>query len=1054
MAGAPCGGCGAESHAGARFCHGCGSALSNDSGHAEYKQVTVLFADVVHSMDIAAAVGAERLREIMTELFDRSSAAVLRYGGTIDKFTGDGLMAVFGAPVALEDHALRSCLAGLDIHREVDRLSGEVRERDGVELQLRIGLNSGQVIAGEMGSGPMSYTTIGEQVGLAQRMESVAPPGGVMLSESTARLVGDVVTLGEPESVLIKGAPAPVSAHRLLAVAHDGRQRARQVSTLVGRDWELSTIEAMLDQSTKRKGRIVGLVGPPGIGKSRMAGEIATLAASRSFQVFTTQCESHTSGIPFHAVAGLLRDIFAMTGLTADAARLTVGERLESADAEDLTLLYDLLGIRAGDTPLPAIDPDARGRRLTALLNAAAVARTTPAVYVIEDVHWIDAVSEAMFAQFAAVVPQTRSLMLVTFRPEYRGALDTLPSSHRIALAPLDDSESTALAAELLGSDDSVGALTSQVAERAAGNPFFAEELVRDLAERGVLDGKPGDYVCQRDTADVRVPASLQATIAARIDRLPPAAKRTLNAAAVIGLQFGTELLTDLVGKVDVVDLIGAELIDQVTFTAKGEYVFRHPLIRTVAYESQLKSDRAHLHRRLAAAIEGRDRESVDTNAALVAQHLEAAGDLSAAFAWNMRAATWAQFRDIGAARASWLRARDVADRLPADDPNKIAMQIGPRAALCASTFRFSGSVEDAGYDELRELCLAAGDNLSLAFAMAGRLTVLLFHNRLREAARVATECSALVESNCDQTLTLTISAAAANALVQAGEVAVGLRLAQRAIELAGGDPMRDNIVLGSPLAVAYGLSGISRLALGMPGWRADFGQATTIAKSVDLSSHVAGILYKYVIAADSGALVPDTTALAETAEALEAAEKGGDDFSLDAVRLSRGMVLVNSHASHRAAGLALMNQYRDACVRHGYATDVVRWVNVENAKEKARVGDLDGAIELARPAVDFLYASGDMMSRGSAVTALVELLLRRGGVPDLARAEAEIDRLAAVPTDPGFVLHELPLLRLRALLAQANGDEAAYRDHRDRYRAMATDLGFEGHMAIGAAMR
>jgi adenylate cyclase len=216
----------------------------------------------------------------------------------------------------------------------------------------------------------------------------------------------------------------------------------------------------------------------------------------------------------------------------------------------------------------------------------------------------------------------------------------------------------------------------------------------------------------------------------------------------------------------------------------------------------------------------------------------------------------------------------------------------------------------------------------------------------------------------------------------------------------------------------------------------------------------VAGILYKYVIAADSGALVPDTTALAETAEALEAAEKGGDDFSLDAVRLSRGMVLVNSHASHRAAGLALMNQYRDACVRHGYATDVVRWVNVENAKEKARAGDLDGAIELARPAVDFLYASGDMMSRGSAVTALVELLLRRGGVPDLARAEAEIDRLAAVPTDPGFVLHELPLLRLRALLAQANGDEAAYRDHRDRYRAMATDLGFEGHMAIGAAMR
>ncbi|HEY6577671.1 MAG TPA: cyclase, partial [Mycobacterium sp.] len=561
-------------------------------------------------------------------------------------------------------------------------------------------------------------------------------------------------------------------------------------------------------------------------------------------------------------------------------------------------------------------------------------------------------------------------------------------------------------------------------------------------------------YVCRRDTADVRVPASLQATIAARIDRLPPAAKRTLNAAAVIGLQFDTDLLTDLVGDIDVADLIGGELIDQVTFTANGEYVFRHPLIRAVAYESQLKSDRSQLHRRLATAIEERDRESMDSNAALVARHLEAAGDLSAAFDWNMRAATWAQFRDLGAARASWKRARDVADRLPADEPHKTAMQIGPRAALCASTFRFSGSVEDAGYDELRELCLAARDDLSLAFAMAGRLTVLLFHNRFSHDARVATECSALVESMGDQSLTLTISAAAANALVQAGEVTEGLRLAQRAIELAGGDPMRDNIVLGSPLAVAYGLRGISRVALGMPGWRADFDQATTIAKSVNLTSHVAGILYKYVIAADSGALVPDATALAETAEALEAAEKGGDDFSLDAVRLARGMVLVNSHASHRAAGLALVNQYRDACVRHGYATNVVRWANIENAKEKARVGDLDGAIELARPAVDFLYASGDMTSRGSAVAALVEMLLRRGGASDLAEAAAEIDRLAAVPTDPGFVLHELPLLRLRALLAQAHGDEVAYRHHRDRYRAMAIDVGFEGHMAIGAAMR
>jgi len=277
----------------------------------------------------------------------------------------------------------------------------------------------------------------------------------------------------------------------LLAVTHDDRQRARQVSTLVGRDWELGTIAAMLDQSMNRKGRIIGLVGPPGIGKSRLAAEIVSLAANRSFQVFTTRCESHTSEIPFHAATGLLRDIFAVTGLTHGAARANVRTRMESADAEDRTLLDDLLGIRDGDTPLPAIDPDARGRRLTALLNAAAVARTTPAVYVIEDAHWIDDVSEAMIAQFAAVVPQTRSLMLVTFRPEYRGALDTLPNSHRIALAPLDDSESTALAAELLGSDGSVGALTSQVAERAGATRSSRKSSSEISPKEGYSPGGP-----------------------------------------------------------------------------------------------------------------------------------------------------------------------------------------------------------------------------------------------------------------------------------------------------------------------------------------------------------------------------------------------------------------------------------------------------------------------------------------------------------------------------------------------------------------------------------
>jgi class 3 adenylate cyclase len=454
---AACRTCGTEPLENARFCHGCGSPVGDGDTRAEYKQVTVLFADVVHSMDIAAAVGAERLREIMTELVSRAAAVVQRYGGTVDKFTGDGIMAVFGAPVALEDHVIRACLAALGVQEEAKRLAVEVHDHDGVKLRLRVGLNSGEVIVGEIGSGALGYTAVGEQVGMAQRMESVAPPGGVMLSASTARLVEGTATLGESELLQIKGADGPVAAYRLLGMGEGNRAARRAESNLVGRRWEMSAVEAPLERAFDGHGSVVTVVGSPGIGKSRLVREVTAMAADRGVEVFTAFCESHTSDIPFQAVARLLRAATGVSDLDGPAARAQIRARTPDADPEDLLLFDDLLGIGDPEVALPKIDPDARRRRLTALVNAASLARQASVVYVVEDAHWIDEVSESMLADFVTVIPQTPSLVLVTYRPEYRGVLSRVPGAQSIALAPLTDSETAALVAGLLGPDPSVG---------------------------------------------------------------------------------------------------------------------------------------------------------------------------------------------------------------------------------------------------------------------------------------------------------------------------------------------------------------------------------------------------------------------------------------------------------------------------------------------------------------------------------------------------------------------------------------------------------------------
>jgi class 3 adenylate cyclase len=1050
-----CGSCGTELPPNSKFCNECGAPLKQATQAAEYKQVTVLFADVVHSMDIAATVGAERLREIMAELVERCAAVVQRFGGTVDKFTGDGIMAVFGAPTALEDHAIRACLAALGIQDEAKRLAVEVKDRDGVDLRLRVGLNSGQVIAGEIGSGPFGYTAVGEQVGMAQRMESVAPPGGVMLSASTARLVDRSAALGEPELAQIKGADKPVTAQRLLGMAERHRLIERAESELVGRRWEMSAVEGLLDRAVEGHGAVVGFVGPPGIGKSRLVREVAAMAGRRGVEVFTAFCESHTSQVPFHAVARLLRAAFGVGDLDAQAARDRVRDRLPDPDPEDLALFDDLLGIADPNAALPAIDPDARRRRLTALVNATLLARETPAVYVVEDAHWIDEVSESMLADFLNVIPQTPSLVLATYRPEYEGALARVHGAQTIALAPLSDSETAALVAELLGQDPSNGALGQKIAERAAGNPFFAEEIVRELAERGVLRGEPGGYVSMEEVAEVSVPATLQATIAARIDRLPPEAKRTLSAAAVIGSRFNLDLLMQLGVEPVVTDLAAAQLIDQVRFTRQPEFVFHHPLIRAVAYEAQLKSDRADLHRRVAAAIEARDPAAADENAALIAEHLEAAGDLHGAYGWHMRAATWATNRDINAARLSWERAQKIADAMPADDADRVAMRIAPRTMLCGIAWRVHVNVAGERFDELRELCTAAGDKASLAIAMAGLVMDHAFHDRVREASQLASEAMALIESLGDPTLTVGLSLPLLYAKHHSAEYSDVLRLSQRVIDLADGDPSKGNLLFGSPLAVTFTTRAMARFCLGRRGWRDDQRHGLAMARSTDPMSYATGIAFVYIAGIAFGVLKPDDRAVREIEDGLRIAERSGDDFAVAVARMTLGVALVHRPTdAERDRGQKLLAEVSEVFLRRGYLLAEVPLVEVFAAWERARRGDRDEAIPLLRAAVGHLFREGQLLGWGVPATGvLVETLLERGAESDVAEAEAAIERLAAAPADEGLVMRDIWLLRLRALLARAHGDAAAYAHLRDRYRDMARSLGFEGHIAWAEAM-
>lgn len=1010
-----CASCQHELRAHARFCDECGSPVTTRSRHGERKQVTVLFADVVGSMKVAEELDPERLNDVMNDLFNRAGDIVQRYRGTVDKFTGDGLMASFGAPYALEDHALRACVSALEIQSATTALATEVLRRDGVELELRVGVNSGEVIAGEIGVGPGRYTVVGHPVGMAQRMESVAPPGGVMCSLSTAQLAGEAARFAEIQGVTVKGVETLVPARRLLGVDSDRTMMGRNEGAMLGRDTELGALRKIFDSAAAS---LVSVVGEPGLGKSRLISEFSAIAQEGGADIIVARCESHTTTLAFRALSRLLRAMFDVRGLSDVDAR----ERVTAAclrlgvDATDAMILQDVMGVARPDAPLPPISADGRRQRLVEVIASAVASRRARTVLVLEDAHWIDEPSDVVLSELATRLDGASAMLVTTYRPEFNGGLRA-QSHHTIRLRPLDDSAARRLIGQLLGDDESVDDLADQLTDVAAGYPFFIEELIRDLSNRGVLAGSRGAYSLVGDVSDIAVPPTIQAVLAERIDRLPVDTKSVLNAAAVIGTHFDADILSALHPhntSSRLAELVSLELIDQTEFAPRQRYCFHHPLVRAVAYDSQLTASRAQTHRKLASTLEARNPESSD-DAALIAAHLEQAGDMAEAYRWYMRAAEWLRPRDLSAARAAWERAKRIADGLPENCADTVARRAAPRAMLI-STLIYAGRKHDTDdmYREFRDLTMKTGDIDSLAVGTAGRSWAHVINEVcVPKAVPLAAELERLAHGNRLTTGTLGI---ALNAVAFVRFADCQFDLASRALDLLLTAP--DDIP-AVELAPARALDGVIKILEGHSdtGWTC-LRAGNEAARELDPLTHAMMVHYSGTLAALG--MCRGTDLLDDVQEALRRAESFGDIAALVSAEWACGTVMTRLEDGSPADAVRLLEQARAHSQRHGLMAIMQAPVAADLAAETAQHGSRDVVIDELRTLFDLHTTNGTRIFAAGLGEALVDLLVERCGAGDLDAATDVVERWRR--RRPGIAALDLWWYKSRAVLAQAQG--------------------------------
>jgi class 3 adenylate cyclase/tetratricopeptide (TPR) repeat protein len=643
-----CPSCSFSNEPGERFCGGCGQPLvpspsptarftsaesytpkhlvekiltSRSALEGERKQVTVLFADLKGSMELLADRDPEEARRLLDPVLERMMEAIHRYEGTVNQVMGDGVMALFGAPLAHEDHAVRACYAALRMQESVKRYAEEIHRTEGVPIQIRVGLNSGEVVVRSIGSDlHMDYTAVGQTTHLAARMEQMAMPGSILMPAGTLHLTEDYVQVKALGPRTVKGLQDAVEIYELVG-AGTVRSRLKAAATrgltrFVGRDSEMDQLRQALGRAGAGHGQIVAVIGEAGVGKSRLYWEFTHSHRVQGWLVVESSSVSYGKASTYLPVIDLLRAYFQVE--PADDARkirekvtgklLSLDRALEPA----LPPLLSLLDVPAEDAEWPHLEPSQRRQRTLDAVKHLLLreSQVQPLVVVFEDLHWIDSETQALLDSLVESLPTARLLLLVNYRPEYQHGWSQKSFYGRLRLDPLPGETADDLLRTLLGDDATIDPLKRLLIERTEGNPFFLEESVRTLVETKVLAGEPGAYRLARSVDSLQVPATAQSILAARIDRLAPEDKRLLQAAAVIGKDVPFALLQAVAEAPDddlrrgLGTLQAAEFLYESRLFPDLEYTFRHALTQEVAYASLLSARRQALHEAAGRALE------------------------------------------------------------------------------------------------------------------------------------------------------------------------------------------------------------------------------------------------------------------------------------------------------------------------------------------------------------------------------------------------------------------------------------------------------------------